>query len=62
MIGRGRLAAFPLLDQGHAHPGVDVESNAPPGLDRFAASDFKFQLLRTCIPTFLVLAWGLQDS
>lgn len=62
LIGRGRPAAFPRLGQGHAHPGSGAESNAPPGLDRVADSDFKFQVLRPCIPTVLVLVWGLQES
>ena len=34
----------------------------PMGLDGFPASDFKFPLLRTCIPTCLTLGLGLQES
>lgn len=72
---RGRSAGRALIGRGEAcrssSPGPGPrpcwvwcwESHAhPTGLDGFPASDFKFPLLRTCIPTCLTLDLGLQES
>lgn len=72
---RGRSAGRALIGRGaacrYSSPGPGPrpswfwcgESHARPTvLDSFPVSDFKFPLLRTCIPTCLTLDLGLQES